>query len=53
LHQRLASRTGDIADATVDLLEAQQAAAEFFTDAEQPYVKTLDTSQPLEDVLTI
>lgn len=45
---RLASRTGDIADATVDLLEAQQTAAEPFTGVEQPYVKTLDTSQPLE-----
>ncbi len=51
LRERLALRTGDIADATVELLEVQQAAAEVFTDAEQPYVKTLDTSQPLEDVL--
>jgi len=50
LRDRLPKRTGDIADATVDLLEAQQAA-EPFTEAEQPYVKTLDTSQPLEPQL--
>lgn len=48
VRDRLALRTGDIADATIDLLEAQQTAAEPFTDAEQLYVKTLDTSQPLD-----
>jgi len=48
LRDRLGERTGDIADATSDLLEAQQAAAEPFTETEQPYVKTLDTTQPLE-----
>jgi len=46
LLERLASRTGDIADATPDLLEAQQAASEPFTEAEQAYVKSLDTTQP-------
>lgn len=51
LRVRLASRTGDIADATADLLEAQQAAAEPFTEAEQPYLRTVDTSQPLESQL--
>ena len=51
LRDRLPKRTGDIADATVDLLEAQQAAAEPFTEAEQPYVKTLNTDQPLEPQL--
>ena len=48
LRSRLQSRTGDIADATADLLESQQAAAEPFTETEQPYVKSLDTTQPLE-----
>lgn len=47
LRERLQKRTGDIADATADLLESQQAAAELFSEAEQPYVKTLDTSQLL------
>ncbi len=48
LRDRLSSRSGDIADATADLLEAQQAASEPFTETEQPYVKILDTTQPLE-----
>lgn len=51
LRDRLASRTNDIADATADLLETQQAAAESFTEMERSYVKTLDTSQPLEEQL--
>lgn len=51
LRDRLTSRTGDIADATADLLAGQQAAAEPFTEEEQPYVKTLDTTQPLEPQL--
>ena len=51
LRDRLASRTGDIADATADLLEAQQADYQPFTEMEQSYVKTLDTSQPLEPQL--
>jgi len=51
LRDRLASRTGDIADATGDLLFKQQAASEPFTRAEQPYVKTLDTTHPLESQL--
>lgn len=53
LRDRLASRTNDIADATADLLETQQAAAEPFTEAERSYVKTLDTSQPLEEQLKL
>lgn len=48
LRDRLSSRTGDIADATADLLGAQQAAVEPFTEAEELYLKTLDTTQPLE-----
>ena len=47
---RLALRTGDITDATPDLLEAQQAASEPFTDVEQAYVKDLDTTQPLNTI---
>lgn len=53
LRDRLASRTNDIADATADLLETQQAAAESFTQMERPYVQTLDTSQPLEEQLKL
>jgi len=48
LRDRLSSRTGDIADATADLLESQLAAAEAFSEEEKPLVKTLDTTQPLE-----
>jgi hypothetical protein len=48
---RLASRTGDVSDATVDLLAKQQAAAEPFTQSEQAYVKTLDTTQDWESQL--
>ncbi|MGL5925808.1 AAA family ATPase [Chroococcidiopsis sp.] len=51
LRQRLQQRTGDIADATVDLLESQQATAEPFTDTEKPYVTTIDTTQPVEPQL--
>ncbi len=45
LRDRLAHRTGDIADATVDLLASQQADWEDFTAAEQVYVTTVDTTQ--------
>ncbi len=51
LRDRLAARTGDIADATADLLESQIALAEAFTAVEQPYVQTLDTTQPLKPQL--
>jgi hypothetical protein len=44
LRSRLNKRTGDIADATADLLAAQQAGFEPFTEAEQPIVTTLDTT---------
>jgi uncharacterized protein len=47
LRDRLAHRTGDIADATVDLLASQQVAWEDFTPAERDYVTTLDTTQDL------
>ncbi len=45
LRDRLARRTGDIADATVDLLASQQAAWQDFTPAERSYVTTIDTTQ--------
>jgi uncharacterized protein len=48
LQKRLTERTGDITDATVDLLESQLQQAEPFTEKEQPLVKILDTIQPLE-----
>jgi uncharacterized protein len=45
LKQRVAARTGDIADATVDVL-AQQTW-EDFTDQERKFVKTIDTTADL------
>ncbi|NER26280.1 MAG: AAA family ATPase [Symploca sp. SIO1C4] len=45
LRDRLLSRTNDVSDATADLIEQQQAAAENFTDAEKPLVINLDTTQ--------
>ena len=48
LRERLQQRQGDIADATVDLLESQLAQAELFTETEKAYVKTIDTAQNLE-----
>ncbi len=48
LRDRLIQRTGDIADATVDLLASQQAAWEDFTAAERGYVTTVDTTQDLD-----
>ena len=44
LGDRLKSRSGDISDATADLLTSQQATAEAFTPEEQVYVTTIDTS---------
>ncbi len=51
LKERLQQRTGDIADATADLLESQIASLEAFTAVEQPYVQTLDTTKPIEPQL--
>ncbi len=45
LRDRLLSRTGDVSDATTDLLASQEAAAEPFTEEEQSLVTILDTSQ--------
>jgi uncharacterized protein len=47
LRSRLEQRTGDIADATVDLLASQQAAWEDFTPAERVLVRTVDTTQDI------
>ena len=49
LRDRLHQRTGDIADATADLLPKQ--FFEPFTDQEQNYVKTIDTTQDVETQL--
>ncbi|MEA5576370.1 AAA family ATPase [Anabaena sp. UHCC 0451] len=51
LQERLVNRTGDIADATADLLVSQLNQAEPFTGKEQPYIKILDTTQPQEPQL--
>ena len=48
LRSRLQNRTGDIADATVDLLTSQQLAAEPFSEIEKRYLITIDTNQDLE-----
>jgi hypothetical protein len=48
IRDRLQKRTGDIADATADLLDQQKTATEPFTETEQEYVQTLDTTQDLE-----
>jgi uncharacterized protein len=48
LRDRLRQRTGDIADATVDLLASQQAAWEDFTPAEVGYVTAVDTTGDLD-----
>jgi uncharacterized protein len=47
LRDRLRQRTGDITDATVDLLASQQAAWEDFTPAERAYLTTVDTTQDI------
>jgi aminoglycoside phosphotransferase family enzyme/predicted kinase len=54
IQERLTNRTGDIADATVDLLASQLKQTEAFTDREKPYVHIWDTTQPLQtQLLTI
>jgi len=51
LRDRLSSRTGDVSDATADLLSRQQATAEPFTEAEQSFVTTVNTTQDLHPQL--
>ncbi|MFH7026077.1 MAG: AAA family ATPase [Heteroscytonema crispum UTEX LB 1556] len=46
LQQRLDKRTGDIADATAELLASQIQQAEPFSEEEKSYLKILDTTQP-------
>lgn len=48
LRDRLNSRTGDVSDATANLLASQLANTESFTEEEKAFVKTLDTTQDLE-----
>ncbi|GAB4541035.1 MAG: bifunctional aminoglycoside phosphotransferase/ATP-binding protein [Pleurocapsa sp.] len=45
LRDRLNQRSGDISDATADLIDAQVSASEDFTPDEQAYVTTVDTSK--------
>ena len=52
LRDRLNSRSGDITDATADLLASQIAAAEPFAEAELAYVTTLDATQDPESLVT-
>ncbi len=51
IQERLVNRTGDIADATVDLLASQMQQAEPFTDVEKPYIQVWDTTQPQKSQL--
>lgn len=51
LRERLHQRTGDIADATADLLDAQIKANEPLTESEQTIAIVLQTEQPLEPQL--
>ncbi len=53
LRSRLQQRTGDIADATVDLLASQQATWEDFTPAERAYVTTVDTTQDVSGLINL
>ncbi len=52
LRDRLQQRTGDIADATGDLLASQQEGWEEFTPAERSVVTTVDTTQDTAELLT-
>ncbi len=51
LRDRLQQRTGDIADATADLLASQQASWEDFTPAERAYLVTVDTTQDVSGLV--
>ncbi|MEA5564820.1 AAA family ATPase [Anabaena sp. UHCC 0399] len=53
VRERLVNRTGDIADATVDLLASQLKQTEPFTDTEKPYVQIWDTTQPPQTQLRV
>lgn len=49
MQERLQQRTGDIADATVEILKQQEM--EPFNERELAWVKSIDTTQPLADQL--
>jgi uncharacterized protein len=51
LRDRLTHRTGDVADATVDLLASQQDSWEDFSPAEQDYLITVDTTKDLATIV--
>jgi len=46
LKQRIAARKGDISDATIEVLNAQIEKTEPFNEKEQPYLISLDTTNP-------
>ncbi len=46
LKQRIAARKGDISDATIEVLNAQIEQTEPFHEKEQPYLISLDTTNP-------
>ena len=52
IQERLLNRTGDIADATADLLTSQINQSEPFTNQEQPYITVVDTTQTLDTQLS-
>ena len=51
LRDRLNRRSGDITDATANLLSSQLQNAEPFSDEEKSYLKILDTTEPQETQL--
>lgn len=53
LRDRVRQRTGDISDATPDLILRQQATAEPLSATEQIYVKTLNTTQDWQSQLDV
>jgi hypothetical protein len=53
LRDRLSSRTGDVSDATADLVTQQQATAEPFADTERSLVTALDTTRDWASQLSL
>ena len=51
LRDRLNRRSGDITDATANLLSSQLQNTEPFSDGEKSYLKIIDTTKPLETQL--
>jgi predicted kinase len=48
----LQERSGDISDATPDLLQAQLDNSEGFTDDEALWVRSIDTTQDLDAIIS-